>query len=130
MRTRARRGAAPSRSPLDNHDLAPDRGSRDGRRRVRCEQRVRLARPGRHLTRLLSLFAVATVWGLSAEIGIERSSVVRCGLYAALVLLVTVGLSDVHPVYGLLVGVAVGLSSPTAMRLLAPPASDREGRGR
>ena len=68
---------------------------------------------------VLSLFAVATVWGLSTEIGIEPSSVVRWGLYAALVLLVAVGLSDMHPVYGLLVGVAVGLSSPAALRLLA-----------
>ena len=68
---------------------------------------------------VVSLFAVATVWGLSTEIGIEPSAVVRWGLYAALVLLVAVGLSDVHPVYGLLVGVAVGLSSPAALRLLA-----------
>ena len=80
---------------------------------------------------VLSLFAVATVWGLSTEIGIEPSSVVRWGLYAALVLLVAVGLSDMHPVYGLLVGVAVGLSSPTALRLLArlrPRTRRRRGR--
>lgn len=66
-----------------------------------------------------SLFAVATVWGLSTEIGIEPSAVVRWGLYAALVLLVTVGLSDIHPLYGLLAGVAVVLTSPAALRLLA-----------
>ena len=68
---------------------------------------------------MVSLFAVATVWGLSTEIGIKPYAVVRWGLSAALVLLVAVGLSDIHPVYGLLVGVAVGLSSPAALRLLA-----------
>ncbi len=68
---------------------------------------------------VVSLFAVATVWGLSTEIGIKPDAVVRWGLSAALVLLVAVGLSDIHPVYGLLVGVAVGLSSPAALRLLA-----------
>jgi hypothetical protein len=68
---------------------------------------------------VLSLFAVATVWGLSTEIGIKPEAVLRWGLCAALVLLVAVGLSDIHPVYGLLVGVAVGLSSPAALRLLA-----------
>ncbi len=68
---------------------------------------------------VVSLFAVATAWGLSTEIGIKPYAVVRWGLFAALVLLVAVGLSDIHPVYGLLVGVAVGLSSPAALRLLA-----------
>ncbi len=68
---------------------------------------------------VVSLFAVATAWGLSTEIGIKPYAVVRWGLSAALVLLVAVGLSDIHPVYGLLVGVAVGLSSPAALRLLA-----------
>ena len=68
---------------------------------------------------VVSLFAVATVWGLSTEIGIKPYAVVRWGLSAALVLMVAVGLSDIHPVYGLLVGVAVGLSSPAALRLLA-----------
>jgi hypothetical protein len=67
----------------------------------------------------LSLFAVATVWGLSTEIGIEPFAVVRWGLSAALVLVVAVGLSDIHPLYGPLVGVAVGLSSPAALRMLA-----------
>ncbi len=68
---------------------------------------------------VVSLFAVATAWGLSTEIGIKPYAVERWGLSAALVLLVAVGLSDIHPVYGLLVGVAVGLSSPAALRLLA-----------
>jgi hypothetical protein len=67
----------------------------------------------------LSMFAVATVWGLSLEIGIERPSVVRWGLYAALVVLVAAGLCQIHPLYGALVGVAVGVSSPAALRLLA-----------
>jgi len=77
----------------------------------------------------LSVFAVVTVWGLSTEIGIEPCAVVRWGLYAALVLVVAVGLSDVHPLYGLSVGVAVGLSSPAALRLLARvrPRSRRRG---
>jgi hypothetical protein len=78
---------------------------------------------------VLSLFAVATVWGLSTEIGIKPEAVLRWGLCAALVLLVAVGLSDIHPVYGLLVGVAVGLSSPAALRLLARvrPRTSRRG---
>ena len=78
---------------------------------------------------VVSLFAVTTVWGLSTEIGIKPEAVVRWGLYAALVLLVAVGLSDIHPVYGLLVGVAVALSSPAALRLLArvPPRTRRRG---
>jgi len=80
---------------------------------------------------VVSLFAVVTVWGLSTEIGIERSAVVRGGLYAALALLVAVGLSDIHPLYGLLVGVAVALSSPAALRLLAwvRPRTRRGGVG-
>ena len=76
-----------------------------------------------------SLFAVVTVWGLSTELGIEPSAVVRWGLYAALVLLVAVGLSDIHPLYGLLVGVAVALSSPAALRLLARVRSRTRRRG-
>ena len=43
----------------------------------------------------------------------------RWGLYAALAVLVAVGLCEMHPQYGLLVGIAVGLSSPAALRLLA-----------
>jgi len=78
---------------------------------------------------VVSLFAVATVWGLSPEIGIKPEAVPRWGLCAALVLLVAVGLSDIHPVYGLLVGVACGLSSPAALRLLARvrPRTSRRG---
>ena len=78
---------------------------------------------------MVSLFAVATVWGLSTEIGIKPEAVLRWGLYAALVLLVAVGLSDIHPVYGMLVGVAVGLSSPAALRLLARVRPRTRGRG-
>ena len=65
----------------------------------------------------LSLFAVVTLWGLSLEIGIEGRAVVRWGLYAALVLLVAAGLCQIHPVYGPLLGVCVGVSSPAALRL-------------
>ncbi len=78
---------------------------------------------------VVSLFAVATAWGLSTEIGIKPYAVVRWGLSAALVLLVAVGLSDIHPVYGLLVGVAVGLSSPAALRLLARVRTRTRRRG-
>lgn len=66
----------------------------------------------------LSMFAVTMVWGLSLEIGIERGSVVRCGLYSALAVLALLGLCQVQPQYGLLVGIAVGLSSPAALSLL------------
>ena len=118
MRTRARRGAAPSRS-LWTTTIWPLIAGAVTAVGVSAASNVFGWLALVVIYALLSLFAVATVWGLSTEIGIERSSVVRCGLYAALVLLVTVGLSDVHPVYGLLVGVAVGLSSPTAVRLLA-----------
>jgi len=67
----------------------------------------------------VSMFAVATVWGLSIDSGMEGPTVVRSGLYAALAVLVAAGLCQVHPWYGLLVGIAVGLSSPTALALLA-----------
>jgi hypothetical protein len=67
----------------------------------------------------LSMFAVTMVWGLSLEMGIRLSSAVRCGLYAALTVVVAVGLCEVHPQYGLLVGIAVALSSPAALGLLA-----------
>jgi hypothetical protein len=67
----------------------------------------------------LSVFAVTVVWGLSLETGIDSRTVVRWGLYSALVVVVGVGLSALHPLYGLLVGVAVGLGSPTALTHLA-----------
>jgi hypothetical protein len=67
----------------------------------------------------LSMFAVTMAWGLSIETGVERASLVRCGLYSALAVIVALGLCQVHPQYGLLVGIAVGLSSPTALSLLA-----------
>ena len=67
----------------------------------------------------LSMFAVTMVWGLSLEIGIGQTAAVRWGLYAALAVLVAVGLCEVHPQYGLLLGIAVGLSSPAALGLLA-----------
>ena len=76
----------------------------------------------------LSMFAIATVWGLSLESGIGRSSVVRGGFSAALVVLVTVGLCLVHPVWGLLVVVVLGVSSPTALTLLASVRPRTTGR--
>lgn len=68
----------------------------------------------------LSMFAVATVWWLSLEIGIgiEPPSVVRWSLYAALVAVAAAGLCQVHPRYGPLTVVAVGLSSPTVLTLI------------
>jgi hypothetical protein len=83
----------------------------------------------------LSMFAVAMVWGLSLENGMDLSSTVRWGLLAALVVLVTVGLCEVHQVYGLLAGVAVGVTSPTALALVSKvnprrrqPPTDRTAR--
>lgn len=67
----------------------------------------------------LAVFAVTMSWGLSIEMGIERFAAVGHGFSAALVVLVAVGLCLVHPEYGLLVVVVVGLSSPTALSLLA-----------
>jgi hypothetical protein len=68
---------------------------------------------------VLSIFAMVTVWGLSLEFGVDVGRVVRWGLNSALVVLVAVGLCQVHPVYGLLVVVAMGLSSPAALGLAA-----------
>jgi hypothetical protein len=67
----------------------------------------------------LSMFSVVMVWGLAQEFGAELSAVARWGLSAALIVLVTMGLSLVHPVWGLLAGVAVGVTSPIALTLLA-----------
>jgi hypothetical protein len=66
----------------------------------------------------LSLFAVVTVWGLSLEIGIDRSSVLGLGLYSSLGVLVLVGLGEVQPVYGPVVALLVGLTSPFVLGLL------------
>lgn len=118
MRTRARRSAAPSRS-LWTTTIWPLVAGAVTAVGVTAASNVFGWFTLLVIYALLALFAVTTVWGLSTELGIERSAVVRWGLYGALVLLVAVGLSDVHPVYGLLVGLAVGLSSPTAVRLLA-----------
>lgn len=78
----------------------------------------------------LSLFAITTVWGLSVELGIERSSVVPWGFSAALAVIVAAGLSLVHPLWGLLVVVLLGASSPAALSLLAKvrPAATRRRR--
>jgi hypothetical protein len=75
----------------------------------------------------LSLFAITTVWGLSHELGIEPSSAVQWGFSAALAVIVAAGLSLVHPQWGLLVVVLLGVSSPTALTLLAKvrPAATR-----
>jgi hypothetical protein len=67
----------------------------------------------------LSMFAVVVVWGLSLEMGMQRSSVVPWGLYSALAVIVAVGLCQIHAQYGLLVGALLGLSSPATLALLA-----------
>jgi hypothetical protein len=67
----------------------------------------------------LSVFALATIWGISLETGMELPSAVRWSLYASLAVLVLVGLCQLHPLYGLLVGVAVGVTSPAALTLLS-----------
>lgn len=66
----------------------------------------------------MSMFAVTVVWGLSLEIGLDRASVVRCGLYSSLAVFVAVGLAQLHPHYGPLVGLAVGLTSPQILGFL------------
>ena len=67
----------------------------------------------------LSLFAVVTVVGLSLETGIERSTALRIGLLSSLAVMVLAGLCQVHPNYGLLIGVMVGVTSPASLRLVA-----------
>jgi hypothetical protein len=67
----------------------------------------------------VSIFSVTIVWGLSLETGIERTAILSTGLYAGLVVLVALGLGQVHPQYGPLVGLVIGLSSPAALSLLA-----------
>jgi hypothetical protein len=66
----------------------------------------------------LSLFAVTVAWGLSLEIGLDRAGVVRSGLFSALAVLVAIGLAQVHPQYGLLVGLVVTITSPPGLRFL------------
>jgi hypothetical protein len=81
---------------------------------------------------VLSIFAVVTVWGLSLEFGVDLSRIVRWGLASALAVLVVAGLCQIHPQYGLLVGVVIGLSSPTAIRLAVrarPHATKRRTAG-
>lgn len=73
----------------------------------------------------MSMFAVAMIWGISLETGMGLPAAVRWGLDAALAVLVLVGLSQVHPVYGLLVGVAVGVTSPAALTLVSSARAQR-----
>jgi hypothetical protein len=73
----------------------------------------------------VSVVAVTALWGLTLETGISRLSAVRWGLDAALVALVAVGLCELDPWYGLLVGIAVGGTSPTAQRLVSHVRSRR-----
>ena len=73
----------------------------------------------------LSMFAVAMIWGISLESGRGLSSAVRWGLDAALAVLVLMGLCQVHPLYGLLVGVAVGVTSPAALTLVSRARAQR-----
>lgn len=67
----------------------------------------------------LAMFAGTVVWGLSLEFGLERALVVRWSLSSALAVVVALGLGQVHPQYGQLVGLVVALSSPVSMGLLA-----------
>jgi hypothetical protein len=68
---------------------------------------------------ILALFGVVTVWGLSLEeFDVERSSVVRIGLHAALAVVALAGLCQILPRYGLLLAVVIGLTSPAAITVL------------
>jgi hypothetical protein len=67
----------------------------------------------------LSLFAVVTVWGLLLEFDAKRWSAVRIGLYSALTVMALVGLCQLHPQFGLLPAVILGLTSPAAMNAVA-----------
>ncbi len=67
----------------------------------------------------LALFAVTVVWGLSLEIGLDRTAVVRCGLLSALAVVVALGLAEIHPQYGPIVGLSVVLTSPSSLGLVA-----------
>jgi hypothetical protein len=67
----------------------------------------------------LSLFAVAMVWGLSLDLGIDRSMVLKISLYSGLWVMVLVGLTEIQPHAGLLLGALVGMTSPAAARLFA-----------
>ncbi len=67
---------------------------------------------------ILSPFAVVVFWGLSEELGIDRSSAVRRGLGTALGVLVLLGLCELSPRYGLVIAAVAALSSPTASGLV------------
>jgi hypothetical protein len=67
---------------------------------------------------ILSPFAVVVFWGLSEELGIDRSSAVRRGLGTALGVLVLLGLCELFPRYGLVIAAGAALSSPTASGLV------------
>jgi hypothetical protein len=68
---------------------------------------------------ILSPFAVVTWWGLSDELGIDRSSAVRRGLETALGVLVLLGLCELFPLYGLVIAGVPALTSPAALGLAA-----------
>jgi hypothetical protein len=68
---------------------------------------------------ILAPFAVVTWWGLSDELGIDRSSAVRRGLETALGVLVLLGLCELFPRYGLVIAALVALTSPASLGLLA-----------
>jgi hypothetical protein len=67
----------------------------------------------------LWLFAFVTVWGLTLEADIARSSVLRMSHCATLVVLVLAGLCELHAQYGLLTAVVAGLTSPVSIALIA-----------
>jgi hypothetical protein len=84
------------------------------------------------LWRLTSLLAVAamvaglwllvaiTVYGVASEAGLRASTAVRIGLAAAVWTVVMLGLVDLLPVAGWLVGLAVGVTSPRLADWTAP----------
>jgi hypothetical protein len=73
-----------------------------------------------------STFAVAMIWGMTIDTGVGLPAAVRWGLHAALAVVVLVGLCDVQPLYGLLVGVAVGVTSPVALTLVSTIRAQRQ----
>ena len=66
----------------------------------------------------LSLFAMVVLWGLSQELDIRRSDVIRLGLEAALGVLVLLGLCEFFPRYGLVIAAVAALGSPRARGLV------------
>ena len=66
----------------------------------------------------LAPFGVVVFWGLSEELGINRTAVVRLGVGSAVGVLVLLGLTVLFPTYGLVIAAAVAVSSPRALGLL------------